>query len=211
MLTDLQKDAITETLNIGVGKAAASLSQMVQDEVLLCAPVVDFIDIRELSERMVGDEHAKEMIGIEQEFCGSFRGREFLLFNREKSLELVRAMIKEDIPLDMLTDFEQEAFLEIGNIILNACTGSIANFLDEELAISLPSFRSGNVNEVLLIQETLEEAYETSKVEEYYVLYLLINFSISKMEIEGHMMFLMEIDSIESFKNRIEELICSKI
>ena len=39
---DLQQDVINEWLNLGMGHAAASLSQMVGDEVLLSVPTVKF-------------------------------------------------------------------------------------------------------------------------------------------------------------------------
>lgn len=42
-LIDLQKDMLGELLNMGLGSAAASLSQMTGEEVLLSTPHVSFI------------------------------------------------------------------------------------------------------------------------------------------------------------------------
>ncbi len=198
-LTELQRDAIAETLNIGMGRSAAALSQMVDDKVSLSAPVVDFIALKTLLSNIAADK-THQMIGIEQDFCGSFQGKEFLLFDKSCSLDLVRVLIKEDVPLDFLTDFEQEAFLEIGNIILNACTGSIANLLKDQIEISLPTFRAGNAAEVLDVNE--------DDIDEHcVVLYLLIKFALEKLQAEGHIVFLMEIESVEQFKRKIDELI----
>ena len=38
-----ERDAVTEILNVAIGQAAASLSQMVEDEVTLSVPVVEFL------------------------------------------------------------------------------------------------------------------------------------------------------------------------
>ena len=47
VLNDLQQDALLEIFNIGVGKAAAALSKMTSEEVLLSVPTLEFLEWEE--------------------------------------------------------------------------------------------------------------------------------------------------------------------
>ena len=66
-------------------------------------------------------------MGIHQVFEGEITGRALLIFPDTKSLELVRAVIGGELPLEEIIELEQEALAEIGNIILNGCLATIAN------------------------------------------------------------------------------------
>ncbi len=78
-----------------------------------------------------------------------------LVFPEVHSLELVRSLLKENVPLDSLTDLEQEALMEVGNIILNACLGSISNALGEPINCSMPSFRKRESRSLLDQEDTV--------------------------------------------------------
>lgn len=43
-LNELQQDMLTELFNIGMGNAAAALSEMVSEEVLLSIPQISFME-----------------------------------------------------------------------------------------------------------------------------------------------------------------------
>jgi len=51
-LSDLQKDMLGELVNMGLGSAAASLSEMTGEEVLLSTPQVSFIPRQELCSKL---------------------------------------------------------------------------------------------------------------------------------------------------------------
>ena len=55
-LNELQRDALGEIFNIGVGRAASSLSQIVNDTVLLSAPEVTLVRREEASRVLLGSE-----------------------------------------------------------------------------------------------------------------------------------------------------------
>jgi len=44
VLDELQQDALTEVFNVGMGSAAASLSEMVGEEVQLTVPEISFVN-----------------------------------------------------------------------------------------------------------------------------------------------------------------------
>ncbi len=195
-LTELQCDAITELLNIGMGLAARSLSEMVREEVKLTVPRVELLTRKSAVDHLNGNPQ-RRIAAVKQHFEGPFWGDALLLFPQEKSLELVRVLMKdEEIPLEMLTELEQDALTEVGNIILNSCLGTLANILTEELSSELPVFISGTATEVLdgcVVQEDNE-----------MIMFLRMDFALQQKDISGYVAFILEIPAIEQFKQSID-------
>src|ERR1700722_10270615 len=95
-LTELERDALTELVNIGVSRAAAGLRKMVGEEVLLSVPSVEVVSHR-LAITLIGERESDDLIAVLQDFAGAFSGRALLIFPRTKSLELVRAVAGENM------------------------------------------------------------------------------------------------------------------
>jgi chemotaxis protein CheC len=143
LLTELERDAITELANIGVSRAASSLRQMVGHQVLLSVPSVDVLS-RKSAAALIGEREADTLIAVRQAFTGAFDGRALLIFPQTNSLHLLKAIIGDDISPDEQAEMEQEALAETGNVILNGCLGTIANMLRNSLAMSLPTVVRGS-------------------------------------------------------------------
>jgi len=197
-LTELQRDAITELLNIGMGYAAFSLSQMLDDEVKLSIPSVELLS-RQDAARHIEADPCKRIVAIKQHFRGSFWGDVFLLFPKENSLDLVKALMKQDLSQDMLTELEQDALMEVGNVILNSCLSTLADVLmKEEVASGLPIFMIGSAQEVL--DATIPLADEI-------VMFLRMDFKLHSSDISGYVAFILDIASIHRFKDSVNEYV----
>jgi len=70
-LTELQRDTITELLNIGMGCAAAALSEMVGEEVALSVPCVEVLSRRDAAV-LVREKGCERIVAVLQEFSGFF-------------------------------------------------------------------------------------------------------------------------------------------
>ena len=195
-LSELEHDAITELLNIGMGNAAGSLSKMVNEEVKLSVPSLEVLS-RQDAAGHINHQPQKRIAAVKQRFYGPFWGEALLLFPQEKSLELVRVLMKDEIPLEMLTELEQDALTEVGNIILNACLSSLANILTEELTSDLPLFITGTANEIL-------EASASPQKDEI-VVFLRMDFALQSKNIYGYVAFILEVPSVERFKANINK------
>ena len=110
-LTELERDAMAEIANIAVGRAAASLRQIVGHEVLLSVPSVDILSQDEAS-RVVAKPGNRALIAVSQSFDGAFSGRALLIFPEANSLQLVRAILGQELPLEDIVDLEDEALAE---------------------------------------------------------------------------------------------------
>jgi len=200
-LSELQKDALGELLNIGMGRASASLSEMVGEEVELSVPKVETLSRKEAITRintLVGNE----ITAIKESFSGAFWGDALLLFPENHSLELVRALINDDtLPIEMLSEMEQEALTEVGNIILNACLGSLANIFNENLEFALPQYSHGSCDDIF----KSNTSPITSPPPPEGVLLLQMNFSLEKTKVNGYLTLLMDVASMQALSKQLSK------
>lgn len=142
-LSELEEDALKEFFNMGLGKAADSLSQMVDNEVLLALPKLKVVAYSEAAEMLVENKEEK-LVAVRQNFKGELTGTALLIFPGSESLELVRTLLHEDIPLDVLTELEQETLLDVGNVILNAFLESFTQMMSVEFEFESAEFVKGS-------------------------------------------------------------------
>ena len=193
-----QTDALVEIFNISIGRAAAALSSMVEEEVTLTVPSIEFMAVKDAAQRLGID--TQRICGVIQSFDGPFHAEAMLMFPEDRSLEIVRMMLGESYSLDELSDLQQEAMSEIGNILLNACVGSIANITHASFDSTLPEVRMG------LGQDLLQSH---KKTEQDSVLLIYIDFIIAARTIHGYMAFLMDVPSINGLIESVDRFLTS--
>lgn len=140
-LTADQLDALTEIFNIGAGRAAASLSDIVGDEVLLSVPKVEFYRANEVNAKVLSLSSAR-LGSVKQQFNGPFNITASLVFTEERALEIVQEMLGSQVEMADLVEYEQEAMCEVGNIILNASLSAMADMLGIIFDSTLPEYSS---------------------------------------------------------------------
>ncbi len=197
-LDELERDALTELVNIGVSRAAASLRKMVNKQVVLSVPSVDVVT-RKSAASLIGQRESETLIAVQQQFEGPFSGRALLIFPESNGLSLVRAIVGDEMTETDLIEMEDEALAETGNVILNGCLGSMANMLQHTLKMSLPNVRRGDS---ALLFETVVNGGE-----ENFVLFLYINFSVRERDIRGYIAMIMDLPSLENLKQLIAAFI----
>lgn len=200
MLTDLERDALTELANLGIGRAAASLSRMVAEPVQLSVPSVELLSAQEVAQLMATRDPSA-FIAIREDFNGIFSGRALLLFLETSSLELVRAVVGPDTSIEEVADLEQEALAEVGNVILNGFLGTLANLLRQRILTSLP--------EVLrdCRGETLFEPPDPADRSDFVVLFLTVDFVVRSRGIRGYIAVLMNFTSLVSLQALVREFV----
>ena len=127
-------------------------------------------------------------------------GQALLTFPTPKSLELVRLLLQDSVPLENLTEFEEEALTEVGNIIINAGLSSLADIFEDEITSDLPVFSSGSCNEVI---EHADKNITTQQT----VLHLQVDFTIENQNIQGYVVYLFDVESMEKLSMLIENYI----
>ena len=199
-LSELERDALTEVVNIGVSRAAASLRKMVGEQVLLSVPAIEVMDQKRAA-ALVGERESDELVAVRQDFSGAFAGRALLIFPQASSLELVRAVTGEDMTAAEMAEMEGEALSETGNVILNSCLATMANMLQRSLAMSLPAVVRGESSALM--------AGPSGPASDAPVLFLYINFVIAERAIRGYIVMLMDLPSMSALKLLIADFIDS--
>jgi chemotaxis protein CheC len=194
-LTDLERDALGELSNIAMARAANSLRQMVEHEVLLSVPSVDIVS-KDTATQIIAKPDNPTLVAVRQDFNGPFSGRALLIFPEANSFELVRVVVGRQLPLEDIGNLEDEALAETGNIILNSWVATIANLLKSTLKMSLPIVVRGDSRQMLRSDES-----------QNLVLFLHIKFELRKKEIRGYVALLMDIPSIGELRSLMADFI----
>jgi len=101
-------------------------------------------------------------------------------------------------PPEALSELEQDSLVEIGNVILNACFGTVINFLKSSIKIEMPEFVQGDINKVYVYSS-----------ENDWSLYIKVKFSLPKENIDGFISFIMDITSLEVFQESVRKFVFS--
>ena len=106
-------------------------------------------------------------------------------------------MVGDDFPLAQLSEMEQESLAEIGNILLNSVVSGVADMLHIEFEGSLPHVELGQVADVLHGGSGLDDL----------ILSLQINFEIATRQIQGYLVFLLDVASSDMLEKKIAAFI----
>jgi chemotaxis protein CheC len=197
-LNELELDALTELVNLGVSKAALNLREMIAAQVFLSVPSVALMARTRAIETLAKNE-PNTLVAVHQVFEGDIHGRALLIFPETRSLELVRAVTSGSLALEDILELEQEALAETGNIILNGCLATIANLLQRTLKISLPEILRGDSASLFSLPPPPEAGD--------FVLFIYINFLVRERDIQGYIALLMDLPSLQALKTLLDEFI----
>ena len=198
IISDKQKDSITELINIGFSKSAASLSELTGYRILLSVPEVQVLPVVELApllETLVPEQIST----VHQIFNGAIEGDAMLILSQEGSRALTRLLVNEpDLDISVETSM-QEVLTEVGNILLNSCLGMFGNILKIQITFSVPR----------LELETLDKLINTLTIQTNQITYALIvtmEFHLRDKSLSGYLVLVLGVTSIERFLAEIDKL-----
>ncbi len=195
-LTDAHLDALQELINIGVGRAAGMLNQMLDSRIVLEIPVVSILTLSqiqaELEKRFDGDSLA----AVKLNFTGSFSGKANLVFPTESAATLVSLLTGEEISSPDLDSVKIGTLSEVGNIVINGIMGSISNVLNQHLNYAIPIYMEDSIKHILSLEYASEET-----------IFLLAQarFAIKTLEIIGDIVLIFEMDSFGTLIRVIDQ------
>ncbi len=199
MLNKDQRDAITEIVNIGVGKGSATLSEMVQTEIVLNVPYVNVVAFKDLfiefDQIETGVIHASEL-----KLFGEYEGISNIILSEESAEKLASAITNEPVKSTSLQEMKDGILIEVGNIILNAVMGSFGNILDVPLDYKIPQSFNGDIAS---FYNHLDEAKYNQ------VLLCRTNFTVEGKAIEGEILIIYEINSFKKLQLLLNSMINS--
>lgn len=196
-LTEQQKDALTELINIAFSRTAASLSELTGNRVELDVPEVSVHPMGELAGALTRYV-AGEVATVHQIFSGPIAGDALLLLNHDGAVNLVDMLTGVDQPGRRLGASSKEVLSEIGNILLNACLGIFGDLLKVRLSFTVPRLHLESLADML-------ESLVIGKDELHYALLIGAQFHVKSTEITGSMLIVLGIASLEHLIGAVQQ------
>jgi len=190
--SDMQYDLLKELFNMGIGGAANSLSELVDQEVILSVPTILFETPEQLANRM-GRENV--VFSVSQAMNGPFAMHSIIVFRPEDSFDVVKQLLGLHLSDVTLAELQSEALTEIGNIVLNACISVIAEALGESFSIQLPVFRDSKT--AILLEETMEDGSDL-------LLSIVVKIELKQNAVNGHLVFILNADSMTNLYKTLD-------
>ncbi|MCX7973716.1 MAG: chemotaxis protein CheC, partial [Candidatus Aminicenantes bacterium] len=193
-LSEEQRDAISELINIGFSRAAASLSDLTGRRIILHAPRISIHKVSEL-EQVLEELAGKELASVHQIFSGNVSGDAVIMLDLDGARALVKLLSEEDEK--ELTESGREVLMEVGNILLNACLGMFGNLLKVHVTFSVPRLNLESLNAML---ETLQVSEEGI----CYALLVYTTFNVKELAITGFLVIILGVVSLERLIQAVE-------
>ena len=195
-LTHAQQDALIELLNIGFGRAGAALSQLTGHRVLLEVPEVSIHPISSLASALRGAT-SEEIASVHQIFSGPVAGDALLILNHSAA-GILKQLLTDEAPLPLAVDASaREVLTEVGNILLNACLGSLGNVLHVQVSFSVPRLNLESLSAVL---ESLIIDCEGLR----YALVVHAGFRLRDAEVRGVLVIVLSVASLDKLIRAVE-------
>ena len=159
-LSTVQADAIQELGNIGAAHAATTLSLMLGSTIEMSVPAIKVIDLSQLGTYM-GEESAA-MVAFELQ--GEIAHGGYILFyiTRESAVRMTNTILGMTEINRPLSEMDQSALLEVGNIMVSAFLDATAELLGIIMLPSPPALTIDMAHAVMqsLIAQMQEETNE---------------------------------------------------
>ena len=195
-LTVVQQDALVELLNIGFGRAAASLSTLTGHRVLLEVPQVTLQDVEEVGEAL-GRVVQGPVASVHQVFTGPVGGDALLILD-ESGAAMLKELLTNEPALPLSIDASaREVITEIGNILLNACLGTFGNLLKVQVTFAVPHLSIEHVGAIL---QSLQIGREGLR----YALVVHAGFRLRDTQVAGYMVIVLGVASLDRLIHAVE-------
>jgi chemotaxis protein CheC len=196
-LTDPQHDALVELLNIGFGRAGASLSSLTGHRVLLEVPLVTIHPVDQLNETL-GQFMKGDVATVHQEFSGPVGGDAMLLLDPVAASTL-KELLTNEPPLPLALDAStREVLTEVGNILLNACLGTFGNLLHVPISFSVPDLDVASLRAVV---DRLIGTGDSFR----YALVVTAGFQLRDAEVTGYVVIVLTVQSLTRLLVAVEQ------
>jgi chemotaxis protein CheC len=197
-LNDLQKDALVELLNVGFGRAASALSKLTGYRVVLQAPTIGIHSVTGLGDALRGFLN-DDIATVHQIFSGPVGGDALLILDQHAASTLKQLLTDEpSLPLQV-DGSAREVLTEVGNILLNACLGTLGNVLNVHVSFAVPQ----------LTLDTLAALLDSLLIGREGVRYALVvhaGFNLRDSEVKGYIVIVLSVASLDRLLRAIQEL-----
>lgn len=190
-LSELETDALNELFNIGLHRAAASLSELTGKRVQVDLPRLWVCSIDELKDRLM-EVVSGDLATVHQFFGGPMAGDAVLLLEYEKAVQLADLLTGGEVALGgRLDQSAREVIAEIGNVVLSSCLAAFGNVLQVAVSFAVPRIHVESLDGML--RSVVIERDQGIP----YALVAATEFGLADLEISGYLIVVIGVKSLE--------------
>lgn len=193
-----EKDILQEVMNIAFGQASAELAEVIDIFVVLSVPDIKVLKGSDLPDYLCHELKPATTVNIiEQTFLGKFSGQALLVFPAGAEKDLVQLFTQDqladcqNIDIDTL---ETETLLEVGNILIGACIGKIAELLADVVAYDPPHITGKNLS---------LDGCDSPIPAESFAISIRTMFRFEQQNVEGYLFLIANQSSIDWLKKAL--------
>ncbi len=203
LITSAETDLLQEIMNIAFGRAASDLAEFIDIFVILSVPQIKLLQAYDLPAYInneIMDYDQDRVSVVEQNFWGKFKGNAFLVFPSGTGKRMISLFDGRDeyFESDPSHELEKETFLEIGNILIGACIGKLAELLGDVTTYSPPR---------VLVEKSLHGLYENLLDPDSMAIVLRTVFEFNEKNISGYMFVLTKQESFAWLKQALHKFL----
>jgi len=203
LITSAETDILQEIMNIAFGRAAADLAEFIDIFVVLSVPQIKLLQAFDLPAYINSEimDYDKDKVSVvEQSFRGRFKGSAFLVFPAGTGKRMISLFEGKDelFEKDYSHELEKETFMEVGNILIGACIGKLAELLDDIATYSPPR---------VVVEKSLHGVYENIIEPDSMAIVLRTVFSFNEKDVSGFMFVLTKQESFAWLKSALHKFL----
>ena len=183
-------DALTELFNIGLHRAAASLSELTGQRIIVELPRLWVCPIEDTQDRL-RELLEGELATVHQIFMGNMTGDAVLVLEYENASRLAALLTKGDVGSDgRLDQSAREVLTEVGNVILSSCLAAFGDMLRVSVTFAVPRIHVESLDGLLRSLKVKDD-------EMHYTLLAATRFQLTEGEVGGYLMIAVGLTSLE--------------
>jgi len=202
VFTELQRDALQEIANLGMGQAATRLSGLLGAFIELSVPRVRVVAVSEAAVAL------REMTGIDgpvtavrQGFRSEIKGEALVICRSGEIMALGTLIGGPDAVQPSQSEIDKELVFEVANALTGACVSAMLDQLGR-----LPVFtQPGLLGEHIMLDEVFRPGLLAWDV----ALLVEVNFALEDRRFRAHLVMLMAEESIDHVSRAIDTLLHS--
>lgn len=205
-LTEAQRNGLIEICSVGMAQSAKQLSVLLNSHIVISIPEINIFDAKTVCQEALFPK--KNILSyVYQAMSDDILGRAVLVFQRSHAALLTRAIIFDAPQLSEqeIRACQQEAMLEIGNIIISSCLSEIVNRLSCNIVLGLPTYGEDHI--VRLIQTQLKDLNSLSTE----IILLETKLETSGYDISGKLLLILTLNSIMHLFEKLNTRIAHEI
>jgi chemotaxis protein CheC len=180
IMDDFELDSMSELFNVGLHRAAASLSEITGQRILVDMPRLVICPIAEI-ERRLADLVGGEIATVHQMFGGAVAGDAVLLIEHDKAAMLANLMTSGEAAAGgRLDQSAREVLAEIGNVVLGACLSGFGDMLQMPVSFSVPRIHIESLKSIL-------GSLRVETNEAQFAVIVATQFRLSELAVDGYM------------------------